>query len=455
MQRLRFSRYFKSLMIFIDIIVFAAVFLFFYLKQHDFKISVENYEENLLPLIILVFFWLLLGGRTKLYNIPRTLTYTNYLERLISHIFIFIFGIFLLAKVIDNQVFNENKLIIAVILFVALFFIKSLIFFFLKFIRLKGYNYRNVMFLGDNSSSEVLKERIAKRKDYGYKVFDYDNKEINLNNLADFWKKNGIHTLFITSENSFDSNFENEIFQAAELNKIRVVIIPRFSNNKFFSHEIQFIESQPILTPVKFPLDYYSNSFLKRTFDIAFSLLFLIFIGLWLFPVLAILIKLNSKGSVFFVQDRYGYHDEVFRLIKFRTMFADGNSNKTTTFKGDPRITSVGKFLRKTSLDETPQFINVLLGNMSVVGPRPHMLLVDNFFKPQISRYSVRSMVKPGITGLAQVNGLRGDKDDMKIEMEKRILADSFYVKNWSFTLDLIIIFKTLVLMIEGDKNAH
>ena len=136
-------------------------------------------------------------------------------------------------------------------------------------------------------------------------------------------------------------------------------------------------------------------------------------------------------------------------------MFADENSNKTTTFKGDPRITSVGKFLRKTSLDETPQFINVLLGNMSVVGPRPHMLLVDNFFKPQISRYSVRSMVKPGITGLAQVNGLRGDKDDMKIEMEKRILADSFYVKNWSFTLDLIIIFKTLVLMIEGDKNAH
>ena len=130
-------------------------------------------------------------------------------------------------------------------------------------------------------------------------------------------------------------------------------------------------------------------------------------------------------------------------------------SSKKTTDQNDPRITEIGKFLRKTSLDEMPQFINVLLGNMSVVGPRPHMLLVDDFYKPKISRYSLRSMVKPGITGLAQVSGLRGDKGDMNIGMKKRILADSFYVRNWSFSMDIVIIFKTIFLIIIGDKKAH
>ena len=119
------------------------------------------------------------------------------------------------------------------------------------------------------------------------------------------------------------------------------------------------------------------------------------------------------------------------------------------------RITKIGRFLRKTSLDEMPQFLNVLKGDMSVVGPRPHMLLVDDFYKLKIGRYSVRSLVKPGVTGLAQVNGLRGDSGNMDIKMQKRILADAFYVKNWSFSLDLVIILKTVFLVIGGDKNAN
>ena len=123
--------------------------------------------------------------------------------------------------------------------------------------------------------------------------------------------------------------------------------------------------------------------------------------------------------------------------------------------QNDSRITSIGKFLRKTSLDEMPQFLNVLKGEMSVVGPRPHMLLVDDFYKLKIGRYSVRSLVKPGVTGLAQVNGLRGDIGNMDIEMQKRILADAFYVKNWTLSLDLVIIVKTVFLVIAGDKKAN
>ena len=126
-----------------------------------------------------------------------------------------------------------------------------------------------------------------------------------------------------------------------------------------------------------------------------------------------------------------------------------------TTQENDKRVTKIGRFLRKTSLDEMPQFLNVLRGEMSVVGPRPHMLLVDDFYKLKIGKYSIRSLVKPGITGLAQVNGLRGNTGDMEIKMKKRILADAFYVKNWSISLDLVIIFKTIFLVIGGDKNAN
>jgi len=173
-----------------------------------------------------------------------------------------------------------------------------------------------------------------------------------------------------------------------------------------------------------------------------------------MFPIIAILIKTTSKGPVFFLQKRYGFHEEVFNCIKFRTMVVNDESTTKTTSVNDSRITRIGKFLRKTSLDELPQFINVLKGEMSVVGPRPHMLSVDNYYKPKIGRYSLRSMVSPGITGLAQVNGLRGDFGDVEVEMKKRVLADAFYVRNWSFVLDLVIILKTILLVIGGDKNA-
>lgn len=135
-------------------------------------------------------------------------------------------------------------------------------------------------------------------------------------------------------------------------------------------------------------------------------------------------------------------------------MVVNEDSYTKTTEKNDKRITKIGKFLRKTSLDEMPQFLNVLKGEMSVVGPRPHMIAVDDHYKPKIGRYSLRSLVNPGITGLAQVNGLRGDSGDGEVEMNKRILADAFYVRNWSFVLDLVIIFKTVLLVIKGDENA-
>ena len=454
MQRIRYSRYFKTAIIILDIFIVASVFIFFFLTKHSFEIAKTKTEQNVLALLLLTFFWILLSGRTKLYSIPRNLTYTLYVERIVTHIFLFLLGIVLFAKASDNIFLQYEMYWIAFTLFAILFSIKSLIFFSLKFFRAKGGNFRNVMFLGDNDSSFILKNIISNRKDYGYKLYDYQQNKTDINQLKDFWQENGIHTVFLPADHNLDKNFEKEIIEEAENNKVKVALIPSIIRNEFFEYDLGYIETQPILFPSKFPLSYYSNASIKRAFDVLFSLLTLIFIGTWLFPIIAILIKLDSKGSVFFIQKRYGFHDEVFNCIKFRTMVENKDCSTKTTSENDVRITKIGKFLRKTSLDEMPQFFNVLLGQMSVVGPRPHMLLIDDYYKEKIGRYAVRSLVKPGITGLAQVSGLRGDTGDMDVQMKKRILADSFYVKNWSLTLDLIIILKTIFLIIKGDKKA-
>ena len=455
MQKIRYSRYFKVTIILLDVFVIASVFLFFFLRNNDFNDDGEIWEQNLISLILLTLFWILLSGRTKLYSIARNLTYTIYLERLITHIFLFIFGVILLAKVSNNDFLKQDRFLIAIFLFLMLFLIKSLVFFTLKYLRTLGINYRNIMFLHEDSSTELLKNILTERKDYGFKIFEYPTEEkFNAENLKKFWKDHGIHTMYLSALR-FEQDEEKDIYKLAETNKVRISLVPSIAKNNFFRYDLGYIEMQPVLVRSKFPLDYLTNITMKRTVDIILSTFILLFICSWLFPLIAILIKLDNPGSIFFLQKRYGYHDKVFSCYKFRTMYVNDDCTKQTTTANDKRITKIGRFLRKTSLDEMPQFLNVLKGEMSVVGPRPHMLLVDDFYKLKIGRYSIRSLVKPGITGLAQVNGLRGDSGDRDIQMQKRILADAFYVKNWSLSLDFIIILKTVFLVINGDKNAN
>jgi putative colanic acid biosynthesis UDP-glucose lipid carrier transferase len=455
MQRIRYSRYLKSIIILLDLLVIASIFIFFFISRNEsLRYHKETWYQNIFSLVLLFLFWMLLSGRTKIYNIQRNLTYTLFLERLLIHFLFFILGVLLIGKVSKNVFFNSDIYWLSFYLFFFIFLAKSIIYFIIKYFRSLGINYRNVMFLGETGSTEILKNIFQDRKDYGYKIFEYGTSDIKPTELVEFWKKNGIHTLFLSTENHFTENLETEIFKLAEDHKVHVSLIPSITQSDFFLYDLGYIQTQPILSQAKYPLDYYSNFLVKRIFDIAFSILILVLLGSWLFPMIAILIKITSKGPVFFVQKRYGFHEEVFSCLKFRTMIVNDESATKTTEENDVRITKIGRFLRKTSLDELPQFINVLKGEMSIVGPRPHMLSVDNFYKPKIGRYSLRSMVSPGITGLAQVSGLRGDYGDVEVEMKKRILADTFYVRNWSFVLDLIIILKTVLLVIGGDKNA-
>ncbi len=203
---------------------------------------------------------------------------------------------------------------------------------------------------------------------------------------------------------------------------------------------------------------FYKNNYWfrssKRAFDIVFSLAVIIFILSWLLPIIALLIRLESKGPVIFSQERSSRDNRSFACYKFRSMYMNDDCDKLQTAKGDPRITRVGAFLRRTNLDELPQFFNVLMGDMSVVGPRPHMLSQTREYSELIEHFMIRHLVKPGITGWAQANGLRGRTVTVD-EMLNRVDADVWYLKNWTFLLDMYIIFLTVVYTLAGNKNAY
>lgn len=448
MQNLRYSPYLKSIFSILDALVLCGTISYFNRNTAQFL-----GESHFFTMLLLLFFWFLLSSKTRIYNIPRILTYTSYLERLLLHLLFFNFGAILISKITktDDLVFSTPKVL--TYFSVIVFLIKTLIFAAVKWVRLRGYNYRNIMFLSNIGASSLLKEVLSKRKDYGYRIFDY-HEPLSIGSLSKFWKEQAIHTIYIPLVHRYPQELMNEIIREAENHKVRVSVIPDILTDRFADFHISYAESQPILEKSRQPLEFLGNFALKRAFDIIFSLFFLVFIATWLFPLIALLIKLDGAGPVFFSQKRYGLQDQEFNCLKFRTMVNNPESTVKTTQKNDRRITKIGHFLRKSSLDETPQFLNVLMGDMSVVGPRPHMVAVDDHYKTFIERYSLRFLVRPGITGLAQISGLRGENGDMNVQMQKRILADAFYVKNWSLSLDVIIIIKTLYILIKGDKKA-
>ena len=214
----------------------------------------------------------------------------------------------------------------------------------------------------------------------------------------------------------------------------------------------------PILFFKNYPLDDFENQLFKRFFDIIFSFFVVIFVFSWLFPIVFILIKLTSKGPVFFNQFRWGINNQKIKCYKFRTMYIGSNEvasdgSYMPAKKDDQRITPIGKFLRKTSIDEMPQFFNVLIGSMSVVGPRPHPIPLNIESQEQIHNYLLRHLIKPGITGWAQVNGNRGEVKVMS-QMQDRVNFDIWYIENWTLWLDIQIIFQTVINLIKGDEKA-
>lgn len=231
-------------------------------------------------------------------------------------------------------------------------------------------------------------------------------------------------------------------------------IIPDFQGTMRKDVNVYYYDHLPILTIRQAPLGFRPNQVLKRVFDVAFSGLVIFGIFPIIMPILALLIKLDSPGPVFFKQMRPGKRNQLFPCYKLRTMRADHGRAELQASKTDPRVTRIGAFLRKSSLDELPQFFNVLLGHMSVVGPRPNMVSQLEEYSKHIRTYPLRHAVAPGITGYAQVNGYRGETRAPQA-MEKRVEYDLQYMEKWSFLLDLKIIGQTVWNMVRGEKNAY
>ncbi|UYZ60816.1 undecaprenyl-phosphate glucose phosphotransferase [Hymenobacter latericus] len=245
-----------------------------------------------------------------------------------------------------------------------------------------------------------------------------------------------------------------ELSQFADKHFLSFRIVPDFRGTVRKDVNVYFYDHMPILTIRHEPLGIRTNQLLKRIFDIAFSLAVILLVFPIIMPVLALLIKLDSRGPIFFKQMRPGKHNQLFPCYKLRTMSASHGRTELQATKNDPRVTRVGAYLRKYNLDELPQFFNVLLGHMSVVGPRPNMVSQLEEYSKHITQYQMRHAVTPGITGYAQVNGYRGETRE-EGTMEKRVEYDLKYVENWSFGLDMKIIGQTVWNMVRGEKNAY
>tara|TARA_B110000902_G_scaffold119383_1_gene139937 strand:- start:10284 stop:11282 length:999 start_codon:yes stop_codon:yes gene_type:complete len=318
-------------------------------------------------------------------------------------------------------------------------------------------NIRKTIILGKTKESEVLERFFKESPQLGFinnKIVCFkDREKLDLEAVFEYILREGIDELFCSIKELENQDIA-EVISFADNNLKVVKFIP--GNKQVLSKKLHhdYYGIIPILTFRTIPLDDPLSLLLKRAFDIVFSILVIVTILSWLTPLVALLIKMESKGNVFFTQLRNGYNYKSFRCFKFRSMVQNPNADLIQVTRGDVRITKFGQFLRKTSLDEMPQFFNVLLGDMSVVGPRPHMLSHTEMYAKKIDKFMVRHFVKPGITGLAQVSGFRGEVESDK-DIIGRVKYDIFYIENWSFFLDIKIIFQTFFNTINGEEKAY
>lgn len=336
---------------------------------------------------------------------------------------------------------------------------------FLKLYRKKGFNYRRVVVVGVNPFSIEFVHEIIEHSEYGYKFMGFfDNKQqtiYDVGNIKTIEELNSFLLEFDIDEvylslPSYSDYSTKSLIKFCNLNYIKVNFLNEFihfMNKKSVQVNIDYNGPTPIVSVAKEPLEETINKVLKRAFDIIFSLAVLVLLFPWIYVVSAIFIKAGSKGPIFFKQKRSGIDNSVFDCYKFRTMIQNADADKIQAGSGDARITKFGQFLRNTNLDEFPQFINVLKGEMSVVGPRPHMLEHTRLYSKIITPFMIRHWVKPGITGLAQAKGLRGETKEIS-QMYGRVKMDVHYIQNWSFLLDLKIVFMTVWNMLTFQKTG-
>ncbi|MFD2145265.1 undecaprenyl-phosphate glucose phosphotransferase [Mucilaginibacter antarcticus] len=423
--------------------------------------------DNKYLLVILVFnlIWLLSTNITGLYeqvlNKDSILTYRDFLKAYLLFIFLLSFVIIVIG--IQSYLVTRLYLLYAVFLFG--FFVGAWKVIFLvirKNNRGMIINDRTIIIVGSGRIAMDIFQYFENHKHSGYRVLGFfDDKaarvaEIGLylgsvSDVITYTLENSVHEIFCALPTSESKQIEDLMLEA-DKHLIRFKIVPEYIKSKKLM-QVQNYDHIPVISVRPEPLESVLNRSIKRLFDVVFSLFVIVFVISWLFPILAIIIKLQSKGPVFFTQVRSGKDNIPFKCFKFRSMRVNNDADQRQASRTDDRITPIGAFMRKTSLDEFPQFFNVLIGSMSVVGPRPHMVSHTERYSQLIDQFMVRHFLKPGITGWAQISGFRGETKTTE-DMLQRVEADVWYLENWSFLLDLKIIFLTFWNVVKGEENA-
>ena len=447
----RYSFLIKPINIIIDILIINIIVYF---------IKDRNYI-NLSFLLYVNLVWLLTSYYTNYYKVYRTTGGLKILNLIFGQFSIFILSFFTFFSLFrEGYIINKQFVSLSLILG-SLFIAKFISLYFLKTYRRFGNNFRNVIVFGSNKSAKNVANLFIKRQDLGYRFTgffsDKQSKETKyLGTITDgllYLEKESIDEIYC-EVNSISRQQHKELRQFCNTHKIDFNLIPE--NKAIYSKkfELEYYGTLPILKRKQLPFEMIETHIIKRIFDILFSIIICVFLLSWLLPILWVIVKIDSKGAFFFKQIRDGVDGKQFCCYKIRSMKTNSLSHKISATKNDKRITKIGAFLRKTSLDELPQFFNVLKGDMSVIGPRPHMNIQTEKYLKEIDHYIVRNSVKPGITGLAQVSGYRGEVQK-KSDIENRVRLDVFYIENWSFFLDIKIIFQTLISVFKGEEKAY
>jgi putative colanic acid biosynthesis UDP-glucose lipid carrier transferase len=461
MNKKHFSA-FQFLFSFLDLVTLNIIYVVFLFSNNQ----ADHLDRAYLSLFVFLnLAWVGSCSITSVYSGRTFFRSELFIKSSATAYFIFLQAV-LLFLFFYNYPFSRSFLIKSVSAFAGILLCTRLLYVWIsKYVDFEESFTKRVVILGYNKMGKKLASMLATDKNKvaieGY-FEDYNQvQELsmypilgNLRDCLDYSIKNQVSEIYSTFLPK-DNEYLYELAEIAEDNFIRVRFALDYDLLINRNMHVDFLEDVPVLSLRREPLTELGNRIKKRAFDIVFSFLVILFLLSWLMPLIALLIRLDSKGPVFFTQNRLGRDKKVIKVFKFRsmkTMDKDGEFKQAT--KDDDRITKVGRFIRKTSLDELPQFFNVLVGDMSICGPRPHALKMNDDYKTLINKYMIRHFLKPGISGWAQVNGYRGETKDLK-DVEGRIEHDIWYMENWTFWLDIKIIFLTAYNIIKGEKNAY
>ena len=447
----RYSHLIKPLSLLVDLSIINLVI--YYISDVEFL--------NVRFITYINILWIIISFYSGFYKVYRFTNFFRVLTLLAVQFVLFFltyfayFGIFKEGEIVNNQFLIFVSTLIGISIF------KFISFYALKIYRQKGKNYRNVIIIGMDDTSKKITKLFNRRPDLGYRYFGFfadkeskDKKYLGLvKNSHNYILQEGIDEIYCS---------------LADLNKEQIKDYTKFANkhsrvlklipesNELYSKnfDLEYYDNTLVLNVKKLPFDYPENILIKRIFDFMFSFLVIILVMSWLTPLFWLLIKIESRGPLFFKQSREGLDGKRFECYKFRSMKVNSLSDKIHATKNDKRVTRFGAFIRKTSIDELPQFFNVLKGDMSIVGPRPHMKSLSKEYQKDIDNYMERHAVKPGITGLAQISGYRGEVKK-KSDIKNRVRMDIFYIENWSFFLDIRIIIQTILNIFKGEEKAY